>query len=301
MQPPLRKLPLHEPGRAQDENDPAVAQDGGAGTGTHAREARAQRLDSDLVISQQSVHDDADRPVAELRDDDKEIVGHALQGHVQDLAQEQKRKRLTPELNRTLPSHRPDASPGEAVGGWQRVGDNLSGGPFDRLLFAEDLTTYEKIRLFRQLTPQEQKSYLRQIPAEERDPFLKALGREGRWIARDLVLDTRGSDLEQFGYRFFEGEPQGFSPERFASVGPDYVIGPGDTLKISIWGNVEANVEATVDRGGNLTLPKVGSVHLWGQTFTEASFEIPEDWPYMYIELEDGLGRRAWTNSLFTS
>lgn len=31
----------------------------------------------------------------------------------------------------------------------------------------------------------------------------------------------------------------------------------------------------------------------------EAEFEIPENWPYAYIELEDELNRKAWTNTLY--
>jgi hypothetical protein len=36
------------------------------------------------------------------------------------------------------------------------------------------------------------------------------------------------------------------------------------------------------------------------QTLARVSFEIPQDWPYAYLEIEDALGRRAWTNTLFT-
>jgi hypothetical protein len=32
---------------------------------------------------------------------------------------------------------------------------------------------------------------------------------------------------------------------------------------------------------------------------TEATFEMPADWEYGYLEIEDGQGRRAWTNTLF--
>ena len=32
---------------------------------------------------------------------------------------------------------------------------------------------------------------------------------------------------------------------------------------------------------------------------TEHSFKIPEEWPYVYIEIEDANGKRAWTNNLF--
>jgi hypothetical protein len=34
-------------------------------------------------------------------------------------------------------------------------------------------------------------------------------------------------------------------------------------------------------------------------TISEHTFDIPQDWPYVYIELEDSNGKRAWTNNLF--
>lgn len=33
----------------------------------------------------------------------------------------------------------------------------------------------------------------------------------------------------------------------------------------------------------------------------KASFAIPDDWRYVYLEVEDAYGRRAWTNSLFVT
>lgn len=41
---------------------------------------------------------------------------------------------------------------------------------------------------------------------------------------------------------------------------------------------------------------RVGSFE--GKLLTEATFEVP-DWPYVYLEIEDAQGRRAWTNTLF--
>jgi hypothetical protein len=35
-----------------------------------------------------------------------------------------------------------------------------------------------------------------------------------------------------------------------------------------------------------------------GETLQMAMFEIPPNWPYAYIEIEDMCGRRAWTNAL---
>lgn len=36
-----------------------------------------------------------------------------------------------------------------------------------------------------------------------------------------------------------------------------------------------------------------------GQLLTHASVDIPEDWDYIYIEIEDKEGNRAWSNTLF--
>jgi hypothetical protein len=42
---------------------------------------------------------------------------------------------------------------------------------------------------------------------------------------------------------------------------------------------------------------RVGSFD--GVTIETATFEVPEDWAYAYVEIEDAQRRRAWTNALF--
>jgi len=44
---------------------------------------------------------------------------------------------------------------------------------------------------------------------------------------------------------------------------------------------------------------RVGSFE--GELLTEATLEVPTDWPYAYLEVEDEQGRRAWTNTLFAA
>ena len=38
-----------------------------------------------------------------------------------------------------------------------------------------------------------------------------------------------------------------------------------------------------------------------GRLLTKAFFDIPENWSYAYLEIEDFHGRRDWTNSLFVA
>lgn len=47
-------------------------------------------------------------------------------------------------------------------------------------------------------------------------------------------------------------------------IGPDYVVGPGDTLTIDMWGSVTVGVTRVVDRNGRVLLPEAGSVQVAG-------------------------------------
>jgi len=52
-------------------------------------------------------------------------------------------------------------------------------------------------------------------------------------------------------------------------AGPDYVVGPGDSLAISVWGGVSRRIFRDVDREGRLTLPDVGPVMIAGKRLDE--------------------------------
>jgi polysaccharide export outer membrane protein len=82
--------------------------------------------------------------------------------------------------------------------------------------------------------------------------------------------------LEQFGYNLFEQPSSTFAPVTDVPVGPDYVLGPGDTLIINVWGLIEQSMEETLDREGKIFLPKVGPVSLWGLTIQEAKALIQQ-------------------------
>ena len=53
-------------------------------------------------------------------------------------------------------------------------------------------------------------------------------------------------------------------------VGPDYVIGPGDSLEISTWGGSTQTLSRTVGRDGRLMLPEAGSLQVAGLTLERA-------------------------------
>ncbi len=74
--------------------------------------------------------------------------------------------------------------------------------------------------------------------------------------------------LKQFGYNLFRRKISTFAPVTDVPVGSDYVIGPGDTFSITVWGKAEADYTVAVDRDGKIILPQVGAIAVWGLTFS---------------------------------
>ncbi|MEZ4485104.1 MAG: SLBB domain-containing protein [Syntrophotaleaceae bacterium] len=103
-------------------------------------------------------------------------------------------------------------------------------------------------------------------PSEAEQYFLDTLLEEK--VPRTQVLRSDKS-LKHYGFAFFQGG-EGYKADPSALVGPDYVVGPGDTLLIDVWGNIEGHYRVTIDRSGQIVVPKVGVVNLWGQTFAQA-------------------------------
>lgn len=79
-----------------------------------------------------------------------------------------------------------------------------------------------------------------------------------------FVAGTTGQVLPIFGADLFQNAPSTFSPVNNAPVPPDYIIGPGDELRIRIWGQINFDANVRVDRTGEIYLPQVGEVHVAG-------------------------------------
>jgi polysaccharide biosynthesis/export protein len=78
-----------------------------------------------------------------------------------------------------------------------------------------------------------------------------------------------GTNIRQFGYDLFSSPPSTFAPAQEVPVGPDYVVGPGDEIRISLWGSVEGQWACVVDRSGVISLPRIGTVGVTGLTFQQ--------------------------------
>ena len=53
-----------------------------------------------------------------------------------------------------------------------------------------------------------------------------------------MVANSIGKMLPIYGAMLFRNPPSTFAPLNMVPVTPDYVIGPGDELRIQVWGQV---------------------------------------------------------------
>lgn len=82
--------------------------------------------------------------------------------------------------------------------------------------------------------------------------------------------------LKPFGYDLFEGVPSTFAPVSDIQVPMDYLVGPGDTLAVQLYGNEPAQYLLTVQRDGRVNFPKLGPIMVSGLTFNQAKETIED-------------------------
>jgi protein involved in polysaccharide export with SLBB domain len=83
-------------------------------------------------------------------------------------------------------------------------------------------------------------------------------------------------NLQQFGYSLFVSRVSTFAPVANVPVGDDYVIGPGDELKMLMWGRINNTLNLTVGRDGSVSIPEIGPLQVAGLTFAQTK-QLIED------------------------
>jgi polysaccharide biosynthesis/export protein len=84
-----------------------------------------------------------------------------------------------------------------------------------------------------------------------------------------LVKSSTGEILPIFGASLFEHVPTTFAPLDRVPVTSDYIIGPGDELLLRAWGQVNLELDLTVDRAGAVFLPEAGNIHVAGLQYQQ--------------------------------
>jgi protein involved in polysaccharide export with SLBB domain len=92
--------------------------------------------------------------------------------------------------------------------------------------------------------------------------------------SQDVAVTTNlrrfGSDTFEFGTGNVDELPMDLP------AGPDYVLGPGDSLVVNMWGGQSSRFERTVDRQGQIALPAAGPVTVSGLSIAQAQSAIQQ-------------------------
>ncbi|MDW8095279.1 MAG: SLBB domain-containing protein, partial [Aquificaceae bacterium] len=117
----------------------------------------------------------------------------------------------------------------------------------ERRLREEDITPKEPLK--------------REEPMREKP---SALEERINTLYKDIL---KGKELKQYGYEFFRTYAKPLAP-----VSEDYVLGPGDTLKVYLWGDaveilsMDRELNVTISRDGTINLPQIGLINAAGLT-----------------------------------
>jgi polysaccharide export outer membrane protein len=92
-----------------------------------------------------------------------------------------------------------------------------------------------------------------------------------------LRLTPLGDEgLKPFGYDLFEHAPSTFAPVKDIQVPIDYVVGPGDTFNIQLYGNDSGLYTLTVGRDGRINFPKLGPILVSDMGFDAVRHKIEQ-------------------------
>src|SRR4051812_18524457 len=90
-----------------------------------------------------------------------------------------------------------------------------------------------------------------------------------------LQAAARPPALERFGMQIFENGTRDLQMIPMdLPVGPDYVVGPGDSISIDIWGGVSRRFTRPVDREGRVSLPEVGPLLVAGKSLGQVQESV---------------------------
>ena len=99
---------------------------------------------------------------------------------------------------------------------------------------------------------------------------------------------TGAKDLAPFGYAVFNYPASTFEPVLNVATPPSYILGPGDELIISVWGQVKLYFDLTVDREGRILVPDVGPVTANGLTVQQFRDRLVRRMTQAYSGMKNG-------------
>lgn len=129
-------------------------------------------------------------------------------------------------------------------------------------------------------------------PYSSVQPYSGHMGEEASLSQRMVRQANPFIDVPSLYDMYLQASPQPPAPQRFGMqifengarnsqtipfdlpVGPDYVVGPGDSLAIDLWGGVSQRLLRTVDPEGRVSLPEAGPLLVAGKSLADVQTSV---------------------------
>jgi len=110
---------------------------------------------------------------------------------------------------------------------------------------------------------------------------------EAQEEAKNEQEQARKNDgLKPFGYDLFAGSPTTFAPVTEIPIPNNYTLGPGDVLRVQLWGKENQQLELPISRDGTISFPQSGPQVVAGLSFDEARQQIKKRVSEQYIGVQ---------------
>ncbi len=136
-----------------------------------------------------------------------------------------------------------------------------------------------------------QQELLKQLPPDQRSLVLDKMNESNEMQEElDEIFENPGTLIKRpeqedsskecpkciFGYEFFKYAPTTFAPTDNMAISSEYILGPGDKLEITLYGNEELKFKGFISREGIINIPSLGPINFTGMAFKDASKFLTE-------------------------
>ncbi|MPY24868.1 SLBB domain-containing protein [Shewanella sp. YLB-07] len=114
-------------------------------------------------------------------------------------------------------------------------------------------------------------------------------GGEGKKAKLDFDEDKAKAELKLFGYDLFQGEPTTFAPVSDVPVPSEYMVGPGDNIKVQLYGKDNKEYDLVINREGVIQFPELGPINVAGLNFEELKKQLTTRINHQMIGIESNI------------
>ena len=100
-----------------------------------------------------------------------------------------------------------------------------------------------------------------------------------------IKLSDTTTYLLPFGYDYFVKRDSVYFTDN-KKINTDYVLGSGDEILITMWGDAELNIKKVINKNGSVFIDNVGQISLSGKSINEALKVLKKRFSVKYSTLE---------------